>query len=925
MHRLKTTLTILVCVWFASCGICVAQKPTIVSIEAMPGEPFGLGKIIFRMPKSDLNVAETGAIRITEEDNRVFYPVSSGGLLGRILGGGQPSPDMRNQVWFLFKGDRELKIKLHCGDTIETAVIPRRPRRPLFANQKWRVWWREYTKAFADSADYPPAFESYLTSMLSKRLGMRPTAKMNRARNPNQLQQTLELIFSVESIRSRIIRDMLLDGVARQKPTLPLPSELRWSDSYITPPLDAPKVENLARHVPRECFYVRFGTWKNQVWLKNLMEEYGGDVSRMVNLRGYEFPGSGNMLDQLGLESSATDDLLGGNFVKDVAFIGTDFYINDGGSIGILFESKGKFFGRNLRSRRKTMARKNKKKGYTLTEFKIGETEATILEAPGNLVRSILVSHENIHLVTNCKYVAKRFLEAAKGNRRLSDSTEFLHARKILPTDRDDTIFLYLSAEFFQNLLSPQYQIELRRRSSLMAEVQMFQMAALVAENEGIADDDIEKWFELDLLPENYGSRADGAEVTYKDGSYFDSIRGKRGFFIPIPDIKIDRISQSESDWYAERAKYYERQLKRIDPIFGAIKRYEMKGNVERLVFDARIAPFGEQKYGFLSRMLGPPTKTEIKLSPKDVVTLQGSLQGGMLFPNVEPHLVFAAIQNDSLPETDLRPKNVLDLLRTLKTTPGYLGAWPKPGYLDILPALGAQPDELGYTYSRLLGLWRLQFDNYSLLSFDRKRLENARGFIKPIETKNDAQFRLTVGDIRESKLVHWVNSLNYQRSWQTSITNVRLMNMLTNQFGVKTENARAMAEEILGVKLVCNLGGPYSLAKTKSGRQIWQSDAWPSFEDPGIPQDYMSSILKWFRGVRFEIKQQKGQFVVYGWVDVERKEKKKAGFKLPSFSGFKGFGKIEELPKSEKKEKLPEQKSKREKKSEKKNSDKKE
>ena len=316
-------------------------------------------------------------------------------------------------------------------------------------------------------------------------------------------------------------------------------------------------------------------------------------------------------------------------------------------------------------------------------------------------------------------------------------------------------------------------------------------------------------------------------------------------------------------------------------------------------MIDARLAPFGKDKYGWLASVLGPPTKTEIKQAPQDLIRFQASIQGGMLFPKIEPHQVFAAVQDDAIPQTDLRPTNILDLFTTLKTTPGYLGAFPKPGYLDFLPALGGQPDEGGYTYSRLLQLWRLQFDGYSILSFDQERLEASRKHFEIIGAERDAQLRLEVGDLRSSKLVDWVNSLNYQRSWQTSITNVRLMNMLISQFGIEPENARAIAESVLGVKLVCNLGGPYSIGKTGAGRQIWQSESWPRFDQPSVPDDYMAPILDWFRGARIEMKQQEDQFVVYGWIDIQRKKAEGSTLSLPSFKGFKGFGKVKKLPKA--------------------------
>jgi hypothetical protein len=147
-----------------------------------------------------------------------------------------------------------------------------------------------------------------------------------------------------------------------------------------------------------------------------------------------------------------------------------------------------------------------------------------------------------------------------------------------------------------------------------------------------------------------------------------------------------------------------------------------------------------------------------------------------------------------------------------------------------------------------------------------------------------------------------WVNSLNYKRAWQTSITNVRLLNTLINQFGVEPDQAKAVAENVLGIKMVCNLGGKYGLEKLDGGNEIWVSDAWPDFQDPKMPDDYVAPIMTWFRGARIELKHQQDQFVAHGWIDIKRKSGN--GIKLPGFKMFQGFGKVKALPSANSKRK---------------------
>ena len=105
------------------------------------------------------------------------------------------------------------------------------------------------------------------------------------------------------------------------------------------------------------------------------------------------------------------------------------------------------------------------------------------------------------------------------------------------------------------------------------------------------------------------------------------------------------------------------------------------------------------------------------------------------------------------------------------------------------------------------------------------------------------------------------------------------------------------MAESVLGVNLVCNLGGPYAINKIEEGRSVWQSNSWPDFARPQIPREYQAPILDWFRGGRLEVQKSSGQFVTYGWIDIQRKPVQQAGLSIPKFNMFKGFGKVESLP----------------------------
>ena len=875
--------------------LAIQNQPVIMRTEAYANSPYGVGKLTFRLRPGDEMIARIGAPLLTDSENRIFYPVHTRSAIKTfvetITGNRGGQPDELQTIWFLFTGDQPLDLTLHgSGDVAFTAEVEVSRSRQFDRHR--RQWWQAFTRVIGsqiEASDYPPIIETYLMSMLGRRLGLTVPDPFRRDKDP--LLQTFELMFDVESLRGETIRQDMLNGTDASPADRPVPPPIQWTPVIV---LNLPKdvdVEPIAKCVPEECFYLRFGTWGNQIWLQRLLEEFGGDLSRMIQVRGFKEKIQSKFLDQLAIQSNELDQLFGGSLIDDVAVIGTDTHFNEGSSVGVLLHSKAtKRLQANLLGKRKKFARAHQKDGAKIEEIKLGDDTIQFLSTPDNRYRSLYVVSGDCHLMTTSFAIAKRFLESSRGIGSLADSEEYQFARYNMPVDRDDTVFVYCSTKFFQGLLSPQYQIELHRRNRIVTGMMLIEMALLASRNEGYDDLDLEGLVRYGFLPEGFANRPDGGSFEMVDDHWQDSIRGRRGFFAPIHDLPVTKVTAKEFDWFQERAKFFAQSIGSLDPMFLAMKRYELKDKIERVVFDARIAPFGEQKYGWLMSMLGQPITSEVARTPSDVIRLQASMRGGTLNPEIAPHQVFAAVQDRLDPSVDLRPDSFLGMLATLREAPGYLGAWPSAGYTDWFPALGKEPDSLGYTYSRILDLWKLRWNGFSVLGFDQERLESLKPHLTVSQAERPAQIRLEVGDLAKSNLRGWANSLNYKRSWQTSVANVRLLNLLTQQFRVDPENARVVAERMLDVELVCSLYGNYRMIELDSGRMLWYSDAWPSFSQPALPADHTAPLLKWFRGLVIEVTKGETQFSVHGFLDIERTN---TGTKLPSFKLFQGFGNL--------------------------------
>ena len=873
------------------------NPPVIVKAEAYAGRPYGLGRVSFRLRGGDEMMDRTGAVMLSDRENRTLYPVITGSpfrtflqnVIGDRAGGGDP--DDMHHVWFLFKGDQPLDISISSSG-LANIQVPVENARPRQFDRFLKQWWQAFNAANDDqieASDYPPIVETYLTIMIGKRLGLDVPPRFKG--NPDPLMQTFALLFNAESIRLETIQNSMLNGINPAPANLAMPQPIQWTPLVVNDLPAGIEIEPLAYCVPEECFYLRFGTWKNQIWLQRLLEEFGGDLGRMVQLRGFRYKIQSKFLNQLAIQSTEWDQLFGGNLIDDVAVIGSDTYFNDGSAVGVLLHAKNsRALENNLREKRQQFALANANLNATVQTIKFGEQTIELLSTPNNRYRSFYAVSGDCHLMTTSLKIAQRFLESGAGIRSLAQSAEFQFARYQIPLIRDDTVFVYMSSRFLQELLAPQYQIELRRRNRIVTEMMMLEIARLVATNEGLPRAEVPTLIELGYLPANFGYRPDAGSFQAVGETWYDSIRGQRGFFIPIPDLELTHVTADEAAWFQSRASFFSDSIRSLDPMILAIKRFEYQNNIERVVFDGRVAPFGADKYGWLLARLGPPIKQEIAPNPNDIIRLQASMQGGENNPNVPPHQIFAAVQDAVDPKVDLRPTSILRAIDTFRDTPGYIGAWPKAGYIDWVPGLGGAPDPLGYTYSRLLKLWRLQWDGFSIVSFDQQRLENLKPHLRVMESERPAQVRLVIGDLVNSNLRNWANAVNYRRGWQTSVANVRFLNLLTQQFRIPPGLARPTAERMLDVELFCSLGGKYELSQLPTGRQLWYSTAWPSFSRPVLPEEHAAPLLRWFRGLEMEVSRSETQFYVHGFLDIERQEPESS---LPSFDLFGGFGKL--------------------------------
>ncbi len=455
----------------------------------------------------------------------------------------------------------------------------------------------------------------------------------------------------------------------------------------------------------------------------------------------------------------------------------------------------------------------------------------------------------------------------------------------------ENTLFAYLSRRFFEGLLSPKYQIELHRRLRSVTDHELLQLATLAAIAEGHGNEPItaSRLVQLGFVGSRVDIRSDGSFTKIVKGKAVDSLRGGRGTYLPIPDTPIGNITRSEARRFQKIADFHNRNWREMDPVLVGLRRTALDDETERVEIQAKMLPFNKSKYGIVTNIFGPPTTRRVKALDDDIVSVQGFVDGSNI--GIAPHHLYFGIR-DAAPQREYSDHRFLKSLQILRTAPAYIAAWPRPGFLAGI-GLGGRP--IGNGYSKLLlGLFRLDAANgFSLLSFDPNLLGEVAPQLQVEEVADPAQLHIQVGDVINSKFGEWANELDYQRAWETSVGNVHLMHVLTQQLRVPMPTALEVAENLLTAELRCPLGGDYQLVVNPDGTQRWASSAWLAGKEES-ETNYVSPLMLWLRGLTADLTIDQSRIVARGMLDIKRNNtgnENENSIKLPSFNLFGGFG----------------------------------
>ena len=225
---------------------------------------------------------------------------------------------------------------------------------------------------------------------------------------------------------------------------LALPADRPLPESPATPLLEVPEsaddvqVEPIAMHVPPECFYVRFGSFANFLWLQDTLAKWGGDCQNLIApARPGPRPEQPHR-KAVGPEAKRTIAYAWRHCNRRRGHRWHRHVLSGRGVVWPCFSKPAT----TLPSPPASVS--NGRSGFpppgaTESKVTIGGRQVSYLSSPDGRVRSYYVTDGDFHFVASSKKLIERFLAIGKsGDEALGKLAEFRHARSGMPLKRGD-------------------------------------------------------------------------------------------------------------------------------------------------------------------------------------------------------------------------------------------------------------------------------------------------------------------------------------------------------------------------------------------------------------------------------------------------------------------------------------------------------
>ncbi len=820
-----------------------------VHAEAFSAVPFGVGRLVVQFDQVPSLPAQS-PLWLREKEGRTHYPVFAQSRLRGPLPGADSGPG-ELVAYFLVQGQAPLELTLEtmAGSFGARAQVQENPAQ---ASELLDAWWKRYAgaaKQVAASNAYPPLVENYLTTMLARRLGKQPPQLSLSFSPDHRVDKVFAVMTGAESVRIAAQSGVLLrQADYYQTADQPLPTPVAPPPVQLPGPADG-QVEDLAFHVPQECFYIRAASIDDLVWLHRLLDRWGGKITSLASIRAVDYGIRSRLEKRLGLREERLLATLKKGVLSDMAVIGTDALLRQGPAVAVLLEAKESGWLTTILREEQAHILKTVPKAIRTTEQILGR-RVSLIATPGNQVRSFYAVDGKYHLISTSRQLVKRFFEAGQGERCLGKLDEFRWARRVAPLSEQRDLFVYLSDPFFRNLVSPHYRIAMTRRLRAETEIELAYLARWAAEAEGHSAKGIVELMKAGYLPSSFEQRPGGGQVLWDEQAvaYADSQWGDRGAFLPIPDHEVAPVTPAEVKSYQEFSQLYRQQWRRMDPAILQITRRKLDEKTERVSVDLHVTPYARQHYQQLAGILSAPDRQKWKMPQEMLASLQVNLWGKKVALGLHDFAwQFAVVEGKVHHSTDLQDAPLVAV-----SDSDALAIWVNPS-LSNLAKPGIHKVSIPLIRDQC---WLRRMPHADVLS-PNKELIGANTFsVFREDTSREAQIRLRVGDLSGTQLGAVVHAEGYTRARRISAGNVAMLHTLMGQLRIPVNEATEAAARLLDGRPLCPLGGDYEQVQGFSSFPRWHSTAFAqeSLEaESRVPKGFRTPLLEWLAGLSLD------------------------------------------------------------------------
>lgn len=827
-------------------------------------------------------------------------------LVQGIVRGAMDNAKPKCRIYFLFYGTQPLKIDIGINPPVSFTLIPSSNPNSYytFLNQ-WFDHLIPETDKNKNKNLVPPApsmLKSYLQSSLVYRLGLNPKA-IGQSSSPWDEASPFNFTTPTPNLRSKMpyisyFEDSTLDAISIEDLIQSKDSsssilnndsaEENGSDktaadgdnrfdgrklmhlSPIAPELSltAPamedvvidektQIEPIAMRVPKDCVYIRFGSFKNFLWFQDLNQSVQGDMMNLFASQSFDRNGTEKIQTTLASRMTEMSKMMGPTVIQDVAFIGSDLFFDDGPSFGLLFQAKNSFLLSSGINGERSSTLKSNPDAVEKT-LKIGGKKVKHLYTPDGRIQSYYAVDGAFHLITTSKTLVEEFLKTSDVQESLGAQNNFKFARTQMPLSAKYTVFVYASEDFLYRIVSPQYWTEISRRRRSAAEIEMALLARQAVLNEGVQVDTLEDMVRYGYLPKSALIRPDGSRLMFDNkGGVYDSKRGYNGMFRPAADMKVTAMSDYEIARYESMRDSFKKKIVQLNPIMIGLT-VDKKDDRNSTVFvDARIAPFAQANFERVKNYFGPLDSVRFAPVPGDCIQAQAILNNGRLLMGV---------RND-LPYQEATMSPLRDLLSGLfgNNFKMYFGTTNERGFLGLLNTFGilsfGQSVEYSINSSPDIDM-RYRDQHIRLFSFQTDVPPQVQPYLAYQTAQSPQHVWISVNNPMNVPVGQRINDMCYAMSARTSLSNLVTIHTIVQQLGVNPAEAKTFFENISSVKMVSPIGGQYIYAPINSNFGFWTDTALGpanmrnlSWFSVHAPQGYQAQPWGWFQGGEFRFK----------------------------------------------------------------------